>query len=227
MKITNGHKISQANYGLLIRSMVRGLDYCSTAFLGAGPNQVYTYLGCASADLTDYFLATPTTVFEASSMQTPASLPPTLPPTTASSTPSRLPSLPTLILPSRSIASSTSTLSPSNPDPPAPTPSNTGAIVGGVLGGLALVGFVVFAVIVLRLVKSRRGTTIPGLLSVWRTDKKKNEAVVDRGNEWAAQQPIWTNPIELDPARPPIEKPKGRQHEVPELHDPRSEAIHN
>ncbi|KAL9033148.1 MAG: hypothetical protein Q9180_006104 [Flavoplaca navasiana] len=160
-------------------------------------------------------------------MQAPPSSRPTLSAVTASSTPSRIPSLPTLALPSRSISSSTSTLSASKPDPPAPAPSNTAAIVGGVLGGLALVAFVVFAIIVLRRLKSRPGTTIPGSRSTWRSDKKKSEAVVDPGNEMAAQQPIWTNPIELDPARPPSEKPKGRHYEVPDLHDPRSEAIRN
>ena len=66
-----------------------------------------------------------------------------------------------------------------------------------------------------------------GSLSIWRSEKENSEVVNNRGDEWAAQQPTWTSPIELDPIRPPTEMPIGRHYEMPELYDHRSEAVRN
>ena len=222
---------SPANVVLLFRSTNPAGGFCSTALLTAGPDQTYSYLACGPADVTDHLLAFTTPASTTSTSQVSASSPasslPTL--TAASSLPSSTAasSLPIDNSPPSSISSSVPTLSPSKPSAVAATPSNTGPIVGGVIGGLAFVGFVVFAIYVLRRLKSLRASTTPGSPSIWRSERKNNGGARDRGSKLPPQQPEWANPIELNAERLPTEMPMGRHYEIPELYDHRSEAIQN
>ncbi|KAH8812980.1 hypothetical protein F5884DRAFT_832546 [Xylogone sp. PMI_703] len=128
-------------------------EFCSTALLIDGPDQTYSYIACAPNSGTGILYAAPTLAsvaasstagFSSSSTPAPSS---TLAPSSSLSTPlvsSQSDSAPStsLQLPTLAPASNTTT-----PDPA--SKSNVGPIVGGVLGGLALIGFFVLAAIFL------------------------------------------------------------------------------
>ncbi|KAF7958920.1 hypothetical protein EAE96_002446 [Botrytis aclada] len=107
------------------------MPYCSTALL-VSEEQTYTYLTCATSPTTNFYLAQPTsnsvsTVSSASGSQVPI--------TQYYST--------TVVATSLSAPSTQSTSAKASPN-------NIGAIVGGVLGGLALIFLIVIALIFLK-----------------------------------------------------------------------------
>lgn len=107
------------------------MPYCSTALL-VSEEQTYTYLTCATSPTTNFYLVNPTsnsvsTVSSASTSQVST--------TQYYST----------------IAGATSSSAPSAQSTSAKaSPNNVGAIVGGVLGGLALILLIVIALIFLK-----------------------------------------------------------------------------
>ncbi|TGO31333.1 hypothetical protein BPAE_0001g02330 [Botrytis paeoniae] len=107
------------------------MPYCSTALL-VSEEQTYTYLTCATSPTTNFYLVNPTsnsvsTVSSASGSQVPTTqYYSTIVVATSSSAPN---------------AQSTSAKA---------SPNNVGAIVGGVLGGLALIFLIVIALIFLK-----------------------------------------------------------------------------
>ncbi|TEY86425.1 hypothetical protein BOTCAL_0009g00520 [Botryotinia calthae] len=112
------------------------MPYCSTALL-VSEEQTYTYLTCATSPTTDFYLVNPTSnsvssVSSASASQVPTTqYYSTIVGATSSSAPN---------------AQSTSAQSTSAKA----SPNNVGAIVGGVLGGLALILLIVIALIFLK-----------------------------------------------------------------------------
>ncbi|ATZ46066.1 hypothetical protein BCIN_01g07390 [Botrytis cinerea B05.10] len=112
------------------------MPYCSTALL-VSEEQTYTYLTCATSPTTNFYLVNPTsnsvsTVSSASTSQVSTTqYYSTIVGATSSSAPS---------------AQSTSAQSTSAKA----SPNNVGAIVGGVLGGLALILLIVIALIFLK-----------------------------------------------------------------------------
>jgi hypothetical protein len=113
---------------------------CTDALLTVQPSQVYLCRGCGDSPATDLLQATFTTsqgTSTTSSRQVTSAIS-TIPPLSASST-----------VAEESAASTSSSVSP--PD----QQNNVGAIVGGVVGGVALVCFVALALLFIQ--KRRRG----------------------------------------------------------------------
>ncbi|KAL9010550.1 MAG: hypothetical protein Q9173_004526 [Seirophora scorigena] len=79
--------------------------------------------------------------------------------------------------------------------------NNTGAIVGGVIGGLAFLGLLVFGILVLRRLKSRNPTAPHSSTPLWPLKKEKNNNIGTAKNHqdrWADQQTGWLGPMELE-----------------------------
>ncbi|KAL8733972.1 MAG: hypothetical protein Q9166_001733 [cf. Caloplaca sp. 2 TL-2023] len=231
LKFGRGSRLAifKANGTLYSHSTDKGEDFCSTVLLTAGPDQTYTNLACAAEDQTDHLLASTTPNSQSSTSQAAASSRPSLSITSPTSTTSSTPSLPASTTPSSTVTSSP-VAPPSTAsvrDAPASSTNNTGAIVGGAIGGLAFMAFLVFATLVLRRLKSLRTNGTLASSSFWRLENKKIETPKVRGSEWAHQQSVWTSPIELTSERPPTELPSGRQYETPELYNHHLEAIRN
>ncbi|KAK8088414.1 hypothetical protein PG997_003375 [Apiospora hydei] len=140
--------------------------FCSTALLDSGRDQTYSHIACGSVATTETLLAAPTAPLVTSTEQPPTSVS-----TTASPSPSPTPSTsPSTIssgtgaAPTPSSADGRSPASAPSQDsstslPPATTaqsgeagnatPNNTGAIIGGVIGGLAMICLTIFAIVYL------------------------------------------------------------------------------
>ncbi|TGO81668.1 hypothetical protein BPOR_1060g00010 [Botrytis porri] len=107
------------------------MPYCSTALLVSG-EQTYTYLTCATSPTTNFYLANPTS----NSVSTVSSASGSQVPTTQYYS--------TIVVATSSSAPNTQSTSAKA------SPNNVGAIVGGVLGGLALIFLIVIALIFLK-----------------------------------------------------------------------------
>ncbi|KAF2801753.1 uncharacterized protein BDZ99DRAFT_577436 [Mytilinidion resinicola] len=153
-------------------------DFCSTALLTARPDQTYSYIACGKVATTDHLLAAFTTGDSPTSTPTPSSSFPT--PRSTSSLPSSTlqTALSSSLGSSSSIATTslaTTTSSPtassstssflalpqnsqsSTTSTPVPT-TNISAIVGGVIGGLALL---CISIIVIFWLRCRSNNLIP------------------------------------------------------------------
>ncbi|KAB5546821.1 hypothetical protein GE09DRAFT_1242040 [Coniochaeta sp. 2T2.1] len=133
--------------------------YCSMAFLTFGVDQTYEYFHCGPEASTAHLLAFPTAALTLTKSTTESA--------TSSPTPSRPPSsMPTATLPSAPFLSSSSTAQ----HPVASEPGGSdgkplsGAMIGGILGGLALV-CVFGGVITYLLIRWRLATASPGQLA--------------------------------------------------------------
>lgn len=122
--------------------------FCSFAYLTFGVDQTYDYYHCGPNPGTGHFLALPTAEISTAST-TPAST--TLSEPSSSSLPARISSL------STSTGASQQTATPET----TAKVENIGAIIGGVIGGLALVCGCVVAVVYLKRDRFRRGVVSP------------------------------------------------------------------
>ncbi|KAL9600843.1 MAG: hypothetical protein Q9219_002885 [cf. Caloplaca sp. 3 TL-2023] len=189
----------------------QGLEFCSTALLTLGDQSlIYTNIACGKEARTDNFLATPTTGLDS--------------PTTTGS-PSALPKPSNISPSSTAISTSNSTPNPDGPEPSANASTNTGAIVGGVIGGLAIIGLATFALLVLRRLKLLRFKAIPASLPFWRWDKKRRKEPTDRHDlpsELDGSHRGWLDPIELSAGGELLEMPS--EHDTLESYKDDSEA---
>ncbi|KAF5878217.1 uncharacterized protein Bfra_000383 [Botrytis fragariae] len=112
------------------------MPYCSTALL-VSEEQTYTYLTCATSPTSNFYLVNPTS----SSVSTVSSA--------SGSQISTTQYYSTIVVATSSSAPSTQTTSAQSTGAKA-SPNNVGAIVGGVLGGLALIFLIVIALIFLK-----------------------------------------------------------------------------
>ncbi|THV53176.1 hypothetical protein BGAL_0057g00160 [Botrytis galanthina] len=112
------------------------MPYCSTALL-VSEEQTYTYLTCATSPTTNFYLANPTS----SSVSTILSPAGSQVPTTQYDS--------TTVVATSSSAPDTQSTSAQSTSAKA-SPNNVGAIVGGVLGGLALIFLIIVALIFLK-----------------------------------------------------------------------------
>ncbi|KAJ4257361.1 hypothetical protein NW762_008480 [Fusarium torreyae] len=131
----------------------KAVEYCSFAYLFMDEGHKYTYVACGAVAATDTYYYTP---------KVPA-LTKDAPQTTKTAETSE-PSSDTLdVTPSTTLSeSATETTTEASDDSTAPPPSNTGAIVGGVVGGLAVVcGTAIAAIYLLRKNRVRKAETTP------------------------------------------------------------------
>ncbi|TGO34881.1 hypothetical protein BHYA_0178g00120 [Botrytis hyacinthi] len=112
------------------------MPYCSTALL-VSEEQTYTYLTCATSPTTNFYLADPAS----SSVSTISSASGSQVPTTQYYS--------TIVVATSASAPGTHSTSAQSTSAKA-SPNNVGAIVGGVLGGLALIFLIVIALIFLK-----------------------------------------------------------------------------
>ncbi|KIH86391.1 hypothetical protein SPBR_08487 [Sporothrix brasiliensis 5110] len=148
--------------------------YCSTAMLTFGVDQSYAYVACGHNPVTDHYVATPTftpTPSTTSSSKLPSttstrpSVSSTSSPSTkspaAQSSSSSSSSLATQVSATKTFAGATvgTSQATSSPSPPPASSSNTnvGAIIGGVLGGLALL--CTSAIVVVFIIKRNRSSS--------------------------------------------------------------------
>ncbi|KAK5662630.1 hypothetical protein OQA88_8544 [Cercophora sp. LCS_1] len=179
-----------------------GARFCSTASLVFGPDQTYDYVDCARNPGKAIYFFSPT-----AALATPT-------PTPASPSPRSLFSTSAVPIPcsssSTALSSSSATGSGlANASPNTSTPAqegggapSTGAIVGGALGGLALLsGSVIVVVYILRNNLSRRSDPPPeeALHLPQRTPSSAQHALTDKWQGWV--------PEELESVRPPGELP--------------------
>ncbi|KAF7893066.1 uncharacterized protein EAF02_000604 [Botrytis sinoallii] len=131
------------------------MPYCSTALL-VSEEQTYTYLTCATSPTTNFYLANPTsssvsTVSSASGSQVPTTqYYSTIVVATSSSAPGTQSTSAQSTSAQSTSAQSTSAQSTSAQSTSAKAYQHVGAIVGGVLGGLALIFLIVIALIFLK-----------------------------------------------------------------------------
>lgn len=119
-------------------------QFCSTALLTFGVDQTYSYIGCGGSPKTDHYLITPiaSSTPTTSTAKTTSTTDQSYSPTTATESPSSS---------SKSTDASSGTTPSANASPTkdsdggsrsanngGSSPNNTGAIVGGVIGGIAL-----------------------------------------------------------------------------------------
>ncbi|KOS16886.1 hypothetical protein ESCO_004854 [Escovopsis weberi] len=138
-------------------------DYCSLALLTFGVDQTYSYVACGGAYTTDHFLISPTTP---------------LPPTTTASSSSSTSSSQSTSAPTSPPATGATASSPRATEPPSQTSpaatsphdpgsnnkgsdnNNIGPIIGGIIGGIALLcGSVIAVVYLLRKNRAAPGPT--------------------------------------------------------------------
>ncbi|ERT03377.1 hypothetical protein HMPREF1624_01691 [Sporothrix schenckii ATCC 58251] len=114
--------------------------YCSTAMLTFGVDQSYAYVACGHDPVTDHYVVTPTFTPTPSTTSSSKAPPTTSTRPSVSSTSSPATKSPAAQSSSSSSSSITTSQATSSPSPSTASTSNTnvGAIVGGVLGGLAL-----------------------------------------------------------------------------------------
>ncbi|KAI1077918.1 hypothetical protein F5B20DRAFT_247524 [Whalleya microplaca] len=120
-----------------------GAPLCSTALLDSGVDQTYSYIACGPAATTDTLLAVATSPSTSSTTTSSAAS------SSSDSTPGSSPGSSTTSPTSpASVASEATDTAQAQPMIATSTP-NTGAIIGGVIGGLALVCGTVLAVVFL------------------------------------------------------------------------------
>lgn len=112
----------------------------------AGPDQTYSYIACGQHAVTDSLFAEATPTSSSSFIPTIATPSNTSPSSTGTSS-----STSSTVLEAASLAS----------DPSHSSVNNTGAIVGGVIGGLAFIFLAAFAIFFLRLYSKRHVRTNP------------------------------------------------------------------
>jgi hypothetical protein len=117
-------------------------EFCSTALLDIGPDQTYEYIACGATATVQVLLPNPTPARTTSASQTSSTL--SIRDSTSTSLPqSTSPPTSAVILPAET--SSAKTANDKNPKQ-----SNIGAIVGGVVGSIALICATILAVFWLR-----------------------------------------------------------------------------
>jgi hypothetical protein len=142
----------------------KGGDYCSTAFLTAGPDQTYSYIACQGGPGNEHCFVGPTTTIQSTTISSSSIQATTLTtlsattssPLSTSSLPSSTPTLTTQSwsFPSTVAQAGASTLSTSNSNS-----NNLGVIIGGVVGGLAIICFFALGVIYLLRRRQHSGRT--------------------------------------------------------------------
>ncbi|ERF68951.1 hypothetical protein EPUS_08185 [Endocarpon pusillum Z07020] len=142
-------------------------QYCTDALLTVEPSQVYLYKGCGDYPATDLLQAT----FSITSQRTSSTI--------SRQVTSAISTIPPLSTPStaaeESASSTTSVTSPASPSSVSlpEQQNNNGAIVGGVVGGVALIFFMVLAVL-------------------WIRKRKGGNAQVPAYSE---QKPVWAHEL--------------------------------
>lgn len=141
----------QALRRLTLCSQSSSFSLCSAAILTVGIDQTYSYIACATTAKTDNYLLSPTAEVVATSTQ------PSRSGTSASSFFESQTHIPETTEGTMPIVSATKdpvqpeTTSKEEDPVQSSSPNNTDAIIGGVLGGLALLGgFVIAAIYLLR-----------------------------------------------------------------------------
>ncbi|KAL7908164.1 hypothetical protein GGI35DRAFT_55381 [Trichoderma velutinum] len=135
-------------------------QFCSTALLTFGVDQTYSYIGCGGSPKTDHYLISPTTDSgstsdKLSSLTIPISTQTTTSAFSSSSISTgasfgKIPE-PTILSTGVAPAKETNGASSSSIKNGDSSANNTGAIIGGVIGGLALLCFSgIFAILLLR-----------------------------------------------------------------------------
>ncbi|KAH0495894.1 hypothetical protein TgHK011_009420 [Trichoderma gracile] len=117
-------------------------QFCSTALLTFGVDQTYSYIGCGGSPRTDHYLITPTAnsaPTSSTSKTTPTTNLSSSPTPTASSSSPRSTDASSGTTPTTNAAPTNESDSGSrSTNNGGSSPNNTGAIVGGVIGGIAL-----------------------------------------------------------------------------------------
>ncbi|PTB53200.1 hypothetical protein M431DRAFT_118835 [Trichoderma harzianum CBS 226.95] len=131
-------------------------QFCSTALLTFGVDQTYSYIGCGGSPRTDHYLISPTANSGSASDKISS---PTTPATTqistsalsssSSSTDASVDKASVSITPSIGVGPAKETNGASDSTNSDSSPNNTGAIIGGVIGGIALLCFSGIAAILL------------------------------------------------------------------------------
>ncbi|KAL6831920.1 hypothetical protein V8C40DRAFT_237447 [Trichoderma camerunense] len=128
-------------------------QFCSTALLTFGVDQTYSYIGCGGSPRTDHYLIS-TTADSGSASDKVSS--PTIPATTqisttalSSSSSSTVDRASVSITPSIAVGPAKETNGGSDSTNRGSSANNTGAIIGGVIGGIALLCFSGIAAILL------------------------------------------------------------------------------
>jgi len=117
-------------------------NFCSAVLLTAGADQTYTYLACGATAKTDHLLAIPITTIAATTSS--ASV-------TSASSINSSPTHSNPAAPGSSINNSPTHSTPAAPgSSSAAKPNSTGTIVGGVLGGMALICLTVLGLALLK-----------------------------------------------------------------------------
>ncbi|KAL6792960.1 hypothetical protein J3E68DRAFT_451386 [Trichoderma sp. SZMC 28012] len=124
-------------------------QFCSTALLTFGVDQTYSYIGCGGSPRTDHYLISPTADSGSASDKISS---PTTPATTQILTMSTTPSI--------AVGPAKETNGGSDNTNSGSSANNTGAIIGGVIGGIALLCFSgIVAILLLRRNRSYRRQT--------------------------------------------------------------------
>ncbi|QYS99731.1 hypothetical protein H0G86_006850 [Trichoderma simmonsii] len=139
-------------------------QFCSTALLTFGVDQTYSYIGCGGSPRTDHYLISPTAASGSASDQISS---PTTPATTqisttalSSSSSSTVDKASMSITPSIAVGPAKETNGGSDSTNSGSSANNTGAIIGGVIGGIALLCFSgIAAILLLRWNRSYRRET--------------------------------------------------------------------
>ncbi|KAF1837352.1 hypothetical protein BDW02DRAFT_544277 [Decorospora gaudefroyi] len=131
-------------------------QFCSTALLINGVDQSYEYIACGKNAVTRTLFADPTTVDATTTSDSSSA---------TSSSPSSKPTnsvtqAPVSIPPSSRISSDTSSPTSATPAPSEQKPTNIGPIVGGVLGGLALICLTILGVVLIRRKRGAKGEAV-------------------------------------------------------------------
>ncbi|KAI5465522.1 hypothetical protein BGZ63DRAFT_373822 [Mariannaea sp. PMI_226] len=184
--------------------------YCSTALLTFGVDQTYSYIGCGVNSFTEHYEITPrvdaetTTTATSEEPDTSTTLPETL---TAEGTTTYI-AKPTFTSERSSTviddnAQESETSSPASKSPSTGgSPTNTGAIIGGVIGGLVLICLTVVAAIYLQRrnngqsssPKKKYGAS-QERFSLWRLSNKPKDPLELAG--WGPRELAGSEPPEL------------------------------
>ncbi|KAI4102686.1 MAG: hypothetical protein L6R37_004217 [Teloschistes peruensis] len=105
---------------------------------------------------------------------------------------------------------------------PSPSTNETAVIVGGTIGGLAVLCFIAFAIYVMRNLKSLRSpNAAPAPPLVWTPGSNKEQ------RQFSNEPNEVTAPSELPTVGEPLELLSGGQHEIAELSNESSTTIRN
>ncbi|KAK3937336.1 hypothetical protein QBC46DRAFT_356757 [Diplogelasinospora grovesii] len=175
-------------------------NFCSTALLTVGVDQTYSFIACGAGPSTDHYMITPTAVSATSTSSSPSQSPSLISPSSKPSSSGQTTTSNQPLLPASTVVSSaqTSTTSPSEGG----SGNNTGAIIRGVIGGLALIcGSAIAAIYILRRYNNNR----PKLPTPYQPEQQQ-------ASEDEHKPPVFPQTHHVNGGWGPQEMPTTRQH---------------